>query len=59
MKLFNWIKAHKFEAYLASFLLMVLPVLPLYMAVQRGATGWIAGLLLTVILGNLFAIAID
>ena len=55
----QWLRKHKFEAYLAAFMLIVLPAAPLYLAAQRGATGWIAVLLAPVILGNLLAIAVD
>jgi hypothetical protein len=55
----KYLRKHKYEAYIAAFMLIVLPALPLYIAAQREAAGWIAGLLALVILGNLLAVVVD
>ena len=54
----QWFKAHKFEAHVIAFALMVLPPVPLYLAAHQGATAWIWLLLVPVILGNLLALAV-
>ena len=50
---FQCLRTHPFELHMIAFLLMLAPVIPMYLAAQQGATGWIAGLLSLVILGNL------
>ena len=50
--------AHKFQAHLLAFLLMVLPPMGMYLAARNGAVGWIWVLLAIVVLGNLLAIAV-
>ena len=57
-RILNWIKAHKFETHVIAFLLMVLPPVPLYLAAQRGANGWIWFWLGLVIGGNLLALGV-
>lgn len=49
----NWLGKHPFEVHVIAFALMILPPIPIYLAAQRGATGWIVALLGFVILGNL------
>jgi hypothetical protein len=52
-----WLRKHKFESYLAAFLLILLPSAALYLA--AGAPGWIAVLIAFIVMGNLLAIAVD
>lgn len=56
--LLNWLSKHKFEAYSISFLLMILPCIPLYFAAVAGSTPLIIFLLALVILGNVLAVLI-
>ena len=56
--LMNWLATHKFQVYLVSFLLMMLPPVGLYFAAQGQSVGWIWALLALVIAGNLLAVAI-
>ncbi len=53
-----WLKGHKFEGYLLSFLLMLLPAIPLYFAAGQGSPLWTWILILIVIAGNLLALLI-
>lgn len=54
----KWLHGHKFEGYLLSFLLMLLPAIPLYFVAGQGSTAWIWALILFVIAGNLLALLI-
>jgi ABC-type maltose transport system permease subunit len=54
----EWLRTHKFEAYLTAVLLMAVPPVPLYFAAQRGAVGWIWGLISLVVLGNVLVLLI-
>ena len=54
----QFLNAHKFQAHLLAFLLMVLPPAGLYLAARSGAIAWIWVLLAVVVLGNLLAIAV-
>ena len=47
---------HKFKVHLLAFALMVLPPIPMYLAAQRGAAGWIWFLLGFVAAGNLLVL---
>ncbi len=51
----NWIREHKFESHLASFLLMVVPAALLYFTTQGEAAGPIWVLVGIFIAGNLLA----
>jgi len=53
-----WIRAHKFEAHLTAFLLMVIPSAGLYFANQGGNSASIWALLGLFIIGNLLAMLI-
>ena len=52
----NWLSDHKYEVHLLAFMLMVLPAIPLYFAVQQDAIMLIWGLLLIVVSGNILAL---
>lgn len=52
----NWLKSHKFEAQILSFLLMILPPAGMYVAAQSGAESLIWVLLGLVITGNILAV---
>ncbi len=52
----NWLSDHKFKVHLLAFALMVLPPVPMYMAAQRDAAGWIWFLLGFVVAGNLLVL---
>lgn len=52
----KWLRAHKFEAHLIVFALLIVPPVPLYFAARYGALGWIWALLGLVILGNLLVL---
>jgi len=52
----NWLSKHKFKFQLMAFALMVLPPIPMYLAAQRGAAGWIWFLLGFVAAGNLLVL---
>lgn len=54
----QFLSAHKFQAHLLAFVLMVLPPIGMYLAAENGALVWIWGLLAVVVLGNLLAIAV-
>ncbi|MEW5870569.1 MAG: hypothetical protein AB1894_14945 [Chloroflexota bacterium] len=54
----NWLGKHPFEVHLIAFTLMILPPIPIYLAAQRGATGWIIALLGLVVLGNLLELLV-
>ena len=47
---------HKFKVHLLAFALMVLPPIPMYMAAQHNAAGWIWFLLGFVVAGNLLVL---
>lgn len=55
----NWIKNHKFETYLAAFLLMVIPSVGLYFAANAEIAALIWGLLGVFALGNLLAMVVQ
>lgn len=52
------ISRHAFETHTAALLLMLLPAVPLYLAAQQGATGWIWPLIGIIVLGNLLVLAV-
>ncbi len=52
----SWIRKHRFEVYLAAFLLMTLPAIPLYAAAGRGATAEIVFWIGAIAFGNLLVI---
>ncbi len=54
----SWLHGHKFEGYLLSFLLMLLPAILLYFVAGWGSPDWIWALILIVIAGNLLALMI-
>ena len=54
----EWISQHKYELYVLSFLLMLLPPAALYSAARGGSDAWIWTLLFLVGLGNILAIAV-
>ena len=54
----QFLSAHKFQAHLLAFLLMVLPPAGMYLAARAGAFTWIWILLAIVVLGNLLAIVV-
>lgn len=54
----KWLNAHKFEARLASFLLMAVCPIGLYWAAQAGADGWVYGLLALIVGGNVLAVLV-
>jgi hypothetical protein len=54
----QWLQKHKYESHLMAFLLMAIPPVPLYLAAQHGATGWIWFLISLVILGNLVVLIV-
>jgi hypothetical protein len=53
-----WLGQHRFQAYLASFTLMIVPPLPLFFAARQDESAWIWLLIGLVVTGNLLAIAI-
>jgi hypothetical protein len=55
----KWLQTHKFQAHTLAFLLIALPPIPMYLAVQGGATGWIWPLLALVISGNLLELFLE
>ena len=57
--MYKWLQTHKFQAHTLAFLLIALPPIPMYIAVQRGATSWIWPLLAPVILGNLLELFLE
>jgi hypothetical protein len=50
------LRENKFKLHLTALLLMLIPPIPMYLAAQKGATGWIWFLIGIVILGNLIVI---
>ncbi|MBU0511915.1 MAG: hypothetical protein KJ638_09480 [Chloroflexi bacterium] len=54
----EWLRAHKFQAHLTAFLLMVIPSVGLYFAANAGVTALIWGLLGVFALGNLLAMVV-
>ena len=54
----QWMNRHKFELYVLSFLLILIPSAAFYSAARQGLEGWIWALLILVSLGNLIAIAV-
>jgi hypothetical protein len=57
--MYKWLQTHKFQAHTLAFLMIALPPIPMYIAVQRGATSWIWPLLAPVILGNLLELFLE
>ncbi len=57
-KIKSWLSHHKFEAHLIAFIMMILPPVAMYYSAQRGAEGWIWGLLTVIILANLLAVLV-
>ncbi len=58
MKLLSRLKSKKFELYLAAFLLMLLPAVPLYGAAGRNAGGEIVLWLGLIVAGNLLVLLV-
>lgn len=54
----DWLKAHKFGAYVTAFSLMILPSIPLYLAANANANGWMIFLLTLIAAGNLLAVLV-
>jgi hypothetical protein len=59
MRWLEWLRTHPFEAHGTAFLLMILPPIGLYWAVQNGAMIWVYLLLVPIILANLIELAIQ
>ena len=57
-KMIEWLRTNKYESYLLAFALMVLPPIPMYIAAQQGASGWIWSLIGLIIIGNLIALVV-
>ncbi len=55
----NWLQKHAFAVNLLAFLLMILPPLPMYFALQAGNVPWVYVLLALVILGNLLILGVQ
>lgn len=56
--LLDWLSKHKFEAYSISFLLMIVPCIPLFFAAVAGSPQLIIILLAIIVLGNVLAVLI-
>ncbi len=54
----KWLHAHKFEARLASFVLVTLPAIGAYRAAQAGAASWALACLSLIVAGSLLAVAV-
>lgn len=54
----QWLKKHKFAIAITAFLLMLLPPLGMILAARHDAQGWIWGLLVAVVAGNLIALGV-
>ena len=59
MRWLEWLRTHPFEAHSIVFLLMIIPPIGLYWAVQNGAMTWVYVLLLPIILANLIELTIQ
>ncbi len=54
----SFLRTHKFEAHLVSFVLMVLASIGMYLAIDRGSSGLIWALLAGFVLANLLAMMV-
>jgi hypothetical protein len=54
----QWLKKHRFAISITAFLLMLLPPLGMILAARHDAQGWIWGLLVAVVAGNLIALGV-
>lgn len=54
----DWIRKHEFAISTLAFLLMVVPPLPMYLAIRAGNEGLAYFLLALVILGNLLVLGV-
>lgn len=54
----RYLGQNKFRAYSVAFFLMIVPAIPLYIAGERGLTGWIWLLIGIIVIGNMLAILI-
>ena len=48
----RWLQARSNKVQLISFLLMLIPPVPMYFAVQNGQNGWVIFMMAMFILGN-------
>jgi hypothetical protein len=54
----RYLGQNKFRTYAVAFLLMIVPAIPLYIAGEKGMTGWIWLLIGIIVTGNVLAILI-
>jgi hypothetical protein len=54
----KWLSTHKYGAYTTTFLLMILPVIPLYVSARAGSTLGMLVFIGMFVLGNILALLI-